>query len=728
MVSIKNAVIPQTEFVKIATYKLSKNISNWNEEIIEKFYEDVNYIPREYNVDIVVKNIDEDKGYAKGSIVVSYNKKQINFPIIVNQYQLSPFDVFASNENGEVKYYPADENNVSKTLFSQQVGKPEDINQNQADNTSIKSVGGIYPKTANTVGNVDDASYPTFAKISGWNKKISKEDLEKFAQQLETDPTITENFMENTGDLVTNLIDLETPRVTTNDDVSGDLDVGKIIQAKQAITTIDSQFFDVNQLQPMTAPAVCELRIYTKPSVEQFIESGSSAIERFEASKNGTPVAGVILDRKDQGSCVLGCEPCNPTRLGDDTVNLKELKVRRDQIFISLDGKIYSEFSDYDKTGFGFYGLKTLTGDKALEQAVGMIKQNTNSNPINTSQENRSDGADKSFAYVRVLDQGARSRVSNNISDNYGIKLIVIYGAGNAYECITFSDKFRKIKINNNDAFVSNDTAVLPANIVSVQKVSSVKNPIYKMALGNVKDIFLIPERSVIINAQMMTRINSNDDYGFMTPSKTVKKIYEDAGINNVKLAAFEEGYAILGRPFEPLKKIANLNGPLSTKQTIQSLMVMGVSKEMAKTAMETALNKLADTNCKEKAVSIFGVNDNYINVDALKSMEKKAGARQTIKDICENIKVDLVKVASELTDPAAVDVVLSLNFINSDSLNEYIENIDEMQDVINQLSKILIASRMGLTIVNESAVKKAIDGINEVVKNLEQVKIAIGK
>jgi hypothetical protein len=34
----------------------------------------------------------------------------------------------------------------------------------------------------------------------------------------------------------------------------------------------------------------------------------------------------------------------------------------------------------------------------------------------------------------------------------------------------------------------------------------------------------------------------------------------------------------------------------------------------------------------------------------------------------------------------------------------------------------------MGLTMINESATKKAIDGITEVIQNLEQIKIAIGK
>jgi hypothetical protein len=731
MVSIKDAVIPQTEFIKLSTYKLSKNISDWNDEIMSKFFEEVNYIPKEYNVDIVVNNIDEDKGYGKGSIVVSYNNKQINFPIIVNNYQLSPFDTFAYKDKDTIKYFPANIINMTKILISQKIGKPEDIYKDQGNSESIKSVGGIYPKRANTIGSIDDASYPTFAKLSSWNKKILKEDLEKFAIQLESDPAISQKFVENTGDLMTNLIDLETPKVIPNNEKSGILDVNDVIQAKQVVTTIDSQIFDVNKLQPMIAPAVCELRIYEQPSLEQFIESGNSAIGRFESSNNGIPISGVVLDYKNSNELYdsNGCATTAPLAqsLTDKNQDKILIKNRRDQIFISLDGKLYSEFSDWDKKGIGFYGLKTLTGDGVLEKAVNMIRDNTNNDIINISSENKNDGADKSFYYVKDMNQGiGYSQFCP--SEPTGSSLIIIYGAGNSYECILFNNKFKKIKINDNNAYVSSESAIIPANIISVQKVTAVKNPMYKMALGDVKNIYLIPESSIVINTQRMRCIPPNGKSGFMAPSLPIKEIYENSGINEIKIKATSDGYKIKGKAFDPLKKVANLSNPLSTIHTKTVLKIMGVSDDIIKIAMTSALLKLSDNSIVDKDVSIFGVNDDYINPDSFKLIEKKANINNLFSQISDRIKLNLIKEASELANPDAVDVVLSLNFINKDSLIDYVDNIDEMEKVVNELSKYLIASRMGLTMINESATKKAIDGITEVIQNLEQIKIAIGK
>jgi hypothetical protein len=78
------------------------------------------------------------------------------------------------------------------------------------------------------------------------------------------------------------------------------------------------------------------------------------------------------------------------------------------------------------------------------------------------------------------------------------------------------------------------------------------------------------------------------------------------------------------------------------------------------------------------------------------------------------------------LTDPESVDVVLSLNFINEESLGNYIENIDKMKDVLEELCKLLVASRMGLSEIDETATKNAMTGLGEVVEGLENIKMSV--
>ena len=94
-------------------------------------------------------------------------------------------------------------------------------------------------------------------------------------------------------------------------------------------------------------------------------------------------------------------------------------------------------------------------------------------------------------------------------------------------------------------------------------------------------------------------------------------------------------------------------------------------------------------------------------------------------KQYANMVKTDLIKEASMLEDPEAVDVVLSLNFINEDNINYFVENIDELKEVSSNLSKLLVASRMGLKTVDEHAVKKVVDGLEVVIDNLESLRLA---
>lgn len=726
MVSIKDSVMSKSRFEKVANYELPKNVAEWNEEILDQFFEQVNYLPKELATDIVVKSVDENEGYAKGSVVVSFQERQINFPIIVKDYQLSPFDIFTYKDGEETKFSAATLNNIKKILSSKKVGTLENIT-GRGQYPGVKTPGGINPKTSIDVNDLMNTSdYPAFSKMSGWPLLARTEDFEKIAVQLEADTVSKDDFVDNTGDLFSNIVELnKQKRVISNDHKEGILDLKNVVKAKRAITILDSQLFDVNLLQPITAPMVCELRLYEYPSMEDFIESGSSIASRALAAMNGKPLVGVVLDVRD--SCDFANNECcqEPSYTNDlEDVKRKKLRNRRNQIFISLNGRYYCNYNDYDKHGIGFYGSKILSHKDAVQKAVNLLKTNTTDNFINIDKENRGDGSDKLFEQNKEMNQGIGRYRYSYADSSYNEKLIVIYGAGNAYECVTFNNKFRRYKVNGAFVYVSDNEAIIPANVASVQKVAAVKDPVYKMVLGKATNIFLIPESSLIVNGGIMKSLNSSD---IMRPSKPIQATFEEEAINKVALYVDNGRYHIIGDPFIPLQKIAGLNGDgMTTNQTVAALMTMGMANEHAKTAMKVALNKAADVEVTDKEVSIFGVRDDYINTGVVEDLEKAARVKSILHDICEDMRVNLIKEASALDDPEAVDVVLSLNFINEDSLSGYVENLREMKKISGKLAELLIASRMGLKDVDEGAVKKAMDGLNSVIESLEKVRMAI--
>ena len=745
MIKLSDTVIHKPSFVKIAEFKLSKDVSEWNEAILKNFYEEVNYLPKEIGVNVIIKDFDENKGYAKGSIVVFYSGKQINFPIIVREFKLSPFDVFVCRKDKEDVYLPANESNIKKTLMADQIATLENRWDMARGQQLIKSPGNIVPKQAVNMYDLSEESiYPPFAKMSSWRELSKKEDLEKLSETLITNPDLNSSFHDNTGDLVTSIVQLKDSQreeLAPKTHRIGTLDLNNVVNAKRAIVAIDSELLDTSKLIPLIAPCVAEVRLYEYPSMEDFISSGKTPSERYMASKVGKSVVGIILDMIDperfSHDGLVCCGPSSPDLPSDATEiqKAKAIRKRREQIFFSMDGKYYSQYDDYSKTGIGFYGTKILKVADAVEKAIGVLANVTTDDFINTNKANMNDGSDKLFAAFNTLEQGKDKHgdggkyIENGHfgCQSYDKGIFVLYGAGSAWECLRVDGNFKKFLVNNSHVYVSQDVVVIPANIATVQKVSSVKDPVYKMIVGKAKEIYLIPETSIIINRQFLNRLNERD---FMRPELSIQKVYEDANITKIAVCVastgHELGFRIAGKPFEPLQKIAGINGKiLSTSETQVALAVMGMDKEDSNRALHSALTKFADYNQKDKNVTIYGVNDKYINENVFDGQEKTAKIQSLLHEISYSLRRDLVKEASVLNDPNTVDTVLSLNFINENSLSNYIEHIEEMRKVVNHLSELLVASRMGLSDIDETAVKNSLDGLEEVIKGLENVKMA---
>jgi len=737
MLSTKDAVIHPLTFEKVADYDLSTDSSEWNDEIIKYFYEQVPYLPKEMNSDIVVNNVDENKGYAKGSIIVWFNDKKINFPVIVNDFKLSPFDTFIYQDGNKSEYHPANLNNIKSILASSQIGTV-DSRRSGSDgyNKDVKLPGDIQPKDTVPIDDVEVGMYGyPGVKMSSWAAHAKKEDLEKLAVQMKAEPDVASSFVDNSGDLITNVISMKDNETKTIKDSQKDgiLDLDNVIDAKRAVTAIDFEMFDVSKLKPVEAPSVCELRMYEYPSMEDFMESGKSMASRFMATKIGKPITGIIIDYKDEYDFRNDRNEVESAYSSDtDADKLKKVRNKRSQIFISADGKYYSKYRDYNKTGIGFYGSEILNVPGAIEKVVKIIFEKTSDQFSLLNRDNRGDGADKSFVPNKNANQGMEM-YSDNMPTAYspsGNNLIAIYGAGDSYESIEFEGKYKRYIVNGAKIYVSNNTAIIPANVAAPQLVNSVEDPVYKMILGTgSKYIYLMPESIIIINTKFMKCLDKKD---FMKPDLSVQKTYEDAAIKKVAVLVdpSRHGYCISGEPFESLQKIARLTDDsiLSTKETLAALNIMGMEKEAANTVLKVALNRQLEKTALDKSVNIFGLRSDYINTKAFEGQEKQARIKDIYRQIADDLRKDLIKEASVLTDPDAVDVVLSLNYINEENLNMYIENIPTMNKIIGVLAQLLIASRMGLSDMNEGAIKKAMEGLDDVVSGLEDVKLAIGK
>jgi hypothetical protein len=81
-----------------------------------------------------------------------------------------------------------------------------------------------------------------------------------------------------------------------------------------------------------------------------------------------------------------------------------------------------------------------------------------------------------------------------------------------------------------------------------------------------------------------------------------------------------------------------------------------------------------------------------------------------------------LWKEAAAITDPVAVDTVLSLGFINPENLATYVGYLPTLDEAQRRLCELLIGSRIGLREVPEGSIERAIRALEDVIEGLKVI------
>lgn len=98
---------------------------------------------------------------------------------------------------------------------------------------------------------------------------------------------------------------------------------------------------------------------------------------------------------------------------------------------------------------------------------------------------------------------------------------------------------------------------------------------------------------------------------------------------------------------------------------------------------------------------------------------ESRKEAMRVLSDM-PNLRKDLVKEAAVIPDPAAVDTVLSLGFLNPENLGLFISAAPEIDAAQMKMCELLLAARLGLREVPVGALEKSIQATEEVLEGLK--------
>ena len=96
--------------------------------------------------------------------------------------------------------------------------------------------------------------------------------------------------------------------------------------------------------------------------------------------------------------------------------------------------------------------------------------------------------------------------------------------------------------------------------------------------------------------------------------------------------------------------------------------------------------------------------------------------AERYLEDAMPVHRYRLWKEAAAITDPVAVDSVLSLGFINPENLATYVGYLPTLDEGQRRLCELLVGARLGMRELSEGAIERAIRALEDVIEGLKVI------
>ena len=96
-----------------------------------------------------------------------------------------------------------------------------------------------------------------------------------------------------------------------------------------------------------------------------------------------------------------------------------------------------------------------------------------------------------------------------------------------------------------------------------------------------------------------------------------------------------------------------------------------------------------------------------------------------SVRALVHELRVDLLKEAAAIPDPVAVDTILSLGFLNPENLGTFVGYLPQIDESQARMCELLLATRLGLRDIAESALENAIRSTEEVLEGLRVLAFA---
>jgi hypothetical protein len=741
--------LSEADFEKVSTFKLPRSTDGWNQEIIKILYEDYPWLISEaVQPWIDYQDMDANSGIALGTVLLTYEPMadpkemrarakanlqqaapmQIRLPIIINNFELYPFDVFIAEDG---RMHPLTPTRIGEML------KPTDNfvglsyePRFQEGSGGIQSVPGdaAYGRLGSQrIGEMEVTASYRPNPGSRYDDSIMSQILplvrdchcEEFRSHVKSNPPSLVSWSK--PEKVKYLQTLMTCDGLTPDDYEN---------AMQRVIPKNVAYF--KREAPGQWKVTCFSDYLYDPQVERYSET--ELLDKFGGNQE---IADQIWESNDF-ILTMGHQTVEPLIMSSDSLPVVDDCGCSGQYIVAtkgmeiLSGAVIDTVCDYLGNDLG---LKVFIGDSGSWGVAGNIVGELTGDITSWESKESAPCPGEWTCFVYPKDMG-------------GYKASLPFKIRNQY-----SDR-GKVCLTGHDMYMRDAVFIMTPGLKTMVCATNVTSPVLGEHLG--ANVYYVPASWCLCSlGRKVNLVETKAEFHRDFRNQTVYQIHrnaEAAGSSrtvNIRKAGniqnsrttdtgrFQPAYRMEGPILEPILGTAQSNywgmtaGEWPHKIAKLALVLLGCSLEAAEDILDrvTETDPVVVSNLRPVAARAKVLNMPKMSVGAQgQEVLMKVGyatdeIELDIDTVCDKIRRPMFKEAAILKDDESIDSILSLNFITPENLAVYVQNIPRFEDIESRLAELLLLTRMGLKEVPESGAYRALSGLAEVTDSLKSLR-----
>ena len=725
---------PKIDFMKTAAETaLPEDPNMWQDEVLQEIYKQVPYLA-DFALEVVMETVDGERGYGLGHVEVTSKSeapmtsppeqqeaagiRKARIPVIIKDGKLTPFDVVITDD---AKAMPLTESRMRQAMF-----RPHAFDVTSKTPGDQSMIGQLYPPYRQNYG-FGGGGVAMSAGMGGKtaSKKIASLDdyMEHLADEYKatqamSDLTAAAEKVASTGSKVDVKVE-KKPLAKLESEAKDEKDscgykMGSILEAVLPTANVsDLHNFKSSLLEHGVKEAYL-LNAATYEAVERISKAEPTTVEKRAAAILSSIKPSVFQVVKLADGYQIKTATHLAWRPFIEHVDRGEL-VRRVGVKVALAADMSGSATVGADEGIaedaeqppvpagpisapGMYLVKSTDGSDLTGVVIpNLIDIDGKALPISLFTDGSSATVQSDMVGVPIGEYSPPATVPAEQAQGHGC-FYIEYGG---IPCATLPLTLGATLAGNEE---EGGMSKFDAETFDGRPVQVSVQP-YVQQVVNVDGLMLIPQTWSWMPLDQAAEVEISET---ATDAKTASMKHALSTIQVV--AGSADSFAVRGHTVDKLAM--DERQFLNQDECLFLLVGLGARPDYAQQKMAHALGtgtpqQMHITHALKLAGEVSG--ESYLNAERFLSEVPQYRHR-------------MWKEAAAITDPVAVDSVLSLGFINPENLATYVGYLPTLDEAQRRLCELLIGARLGMRELSEGAIERAIRAMEDVIEGLKVI------